>query len=189
VRVRVREGRNRPDRLDGRPGRVVGVAVRDRVLDALQDLLLAGGSPPSLDAVAAAAGVSKGGLLHHFPDRRALAHALVRRVLDTTDAAMAEAAARGEAAATWLRLSAAQGSAARALLALSRVTAAGVDLPVEVAASVGRWQRMISDELGDPLRGEAVRLVGDGLLAEALSGPPPAAERVEALVAHLVGER
>ena len=165
------------------------MAVRDRVLDALQDLLLAGGPAPALDAVAAAAGVSKGGLLHHFPDRRALAHALVRRVLDATDAAMVEAAERGEAAATWLRLSAAQGPEARALLALARVSAGGVDLPAEAAASIARWQRMMVDEVGDPVHGEVVRLVGDGLLAEALSGPPPAAERVEALVAHLLGQR
>jgi hypothetical protein len=33
-----------------------------------------------------------------------------------------------------------------------------------------------------------VRLVGDGLLAEALTGSAPSSERVEALVAHLVGE-
>lgn len=165
------------------------MTVRDRVLDALQDLVLSGGPAPALDAVAAAAGVSKGGLLHHFPDRRVLAHALVRRVLDATDALVVEAAQRGDAAATWLRLSAAQGPEARALLALGRVSAGGIDLPPEVAASTARWQEMIVREVGDPLRGEVVRLVGDGLLVEALAGAPPSSERVEALVAHLVGER
>lgn len=164
------------------------MTVRDRVLDALQDLVLSGGPAPALDAVAAAAGVSKGGLLHHFPDRRALAHALVRRVLAGTDALMVEAVQQGEAAATWLRLSAAQGPEARALLALGRVSAGGVDLPPEVATSMARWQEMITLEVGDAVRGEVVRLVGDGLLVEALAGAPPASERVEALVAHLVGE-
>src|SRR5919107_399568 len=142
------------------------MSLRDRVLDALQRLVLAGDPTPTLDAVAAAAGVSKGGLLHHFPDRQALAHGLVHRALAETDATMATAAERGTAAATWLRLSAADGpeqAAARALLSVLRVSAGGVDLPADV-----------------------VRLVGDGLFTEALLGAAPAPERVEALIAHLL---
>ena len=164
------------------------MTVRDRVLDALQELVLAGSAAPALDAVAAAAGVSKGGLLHHFPDRRSLAHGLLHRVLAETGAVMTAAAARGDAAATWLRLSAAQGPEARAMLVLLRVSAGGVDLPPEVGTAMARWQDAITAEVGDPVRGEVVRLVGDGLLAEALTGSAPSSERVEALVAHLVGE-
>lgn len=49
-----------------------------------------------------------------------------------------------------------------------------------------RWEAMIADEVGDPVRAEVVRLVGDGLLAEALlTGTPPAADRVERLIVHL----
>lgn len=169
------------------------MAVRDRVLDALQQLVLAGDPAPALDAVAAAAGVSKGGLLHHFPDRRALSDGLVGRVLAETDAVMTAAAEQGAAAETWLRLSADDGNeqqAARALVALVRLTAGGrLGLPPEVAISIRRWQEMITADVGDPVRGELVRLVGDGLFLEALSGEPPAQERVDALVAHLLGER
>jgi AcrR family transcriptional regulator len=164
---------------------------RDRVLDALQRLVLAGDPAPTLDAVAAAAGVSKGGLLHHFPDRRALAHGLVHRALAETDAAMATAADRGTAAATWLRLSAADGSeqaAARALLSLLRVSAGGLDLPPDVGHAVRRWQSAIEAEVGDPVYADIVRLVGDGLFTEALLGSPPAPERVEALITHLLTE-
>jgi AcrR family transcriptional regulator len=166
------------------------VSIRDRVLDALQELVLDGDPAPSLDAVAAAAGVSKGGLLHHFRDRRALAHGLVLRALAETDAAMTAAAERGTAAETWLRLSATEGAeqgAARALLSLLRVSAGGLDLPPEVDAAVHRWQDAISAELGDPVRAEVVRLVGDGLFTEALLGGAPAPHRVDALVAHLLG--
>ena len=169
------------------------MAVRDRVLDALQQLVLAGDPAPALDAVAAAAGVSKGGLLHHFPDRQALSDGLVRRVLAETDAAMTAAAEQGTAAETWLRLSADDGNeqqAARALIALVRLTAGGrLGLPPEVASSIRRWQEMITADVGDPVRGELVRLVGDGLFLEALSGDPPAPERVDAMVAHLLDER
>lgn len=169
------------------------MAVRDRVLDALQELVLAGDPSPALDTVAAAAGVSKGGLLHHFRDRRALADGLVHRILDETDAVLVAAAARGAVAETWLRLSAADGAeqeAARALLSLARLSAGGrLDLPPEVAAAVGRWRNMIVAEVGDPVRGEVVRLVGDGLFLAALSGDPPTAELVDALVAHLLADR
>jgi len=41
---------------------------RARLLDAYEELLVSGvGATVTLDAVAAAAGVSKGGLLYHFP--------------------------------------------------------------------------------------------------------------------------
>jgi AcrR family transcriptional regulator len=165
------------------------MSLRDRVLDALQRLVLAGDPTPTLDAVAAAAGVSKGGLLHHFPDRQALAHGLVHRALAETDAAMAGAADRGTAAATWLRLSAADGpeqAAARALLSVLRVSAGGVDLPPDVGHAVQRWQSAIEAEVGDPVHADVVRLVGDGLFTEALLGAAPAPERVEALIAHLL---
>lgn len=164
--------------------------LRDRVLDALQQLVLDGDPAPPLDAVAAAAGVSKGGLLHHFPDRRALVHGLVLRALAETGSAMTAAAARGAAAETWLRLSAVDGPehrAARVLLSLLRVAAGRVDLPPEVGVAVRGWQSAIEAEVGDPVRAEVVRLVGDGLFAEALLGSPPAPERVDALVAHLLG--
>lgn len=166
-----------------------GVALRDRVLDALQQLVLDGDPAPTLDAVAAAAGVSKGGLLHHFRDRRALAHGLVHRAVAETDAAMTAAAERGSAAETWLRLSATDGpeqAAARALLSLLRVSVGNVDLPPEVDVAVRHWQSVIEAEVGDPVRAEVVRLVGDGLFIEALLGSPPAPERLDALVAHLL---
>lgn len=168
------------------------MGVRERVLDALQELVLAGDPTPALDTVAAAAGVSKGGLLHHFRDRQALAHGLVHRALAETDSAMTAAAARGAAAETWLRLSAGDGpevAATRALLSLLRVSAGGVDLPAEVAESVRRWQEMITADVGDPVRGDLVRLVGDGLFLESLGGERPAAARVDALVALLLGDR
>lgn len=166
------------------------MAARERVLDALQTLVLAGNSAPSLDAVAAAAEVSKGGLLHHFPDRAAMVRGLLLRAVDHTDAVMTQAAGAGTAAATWLRMSAAAGpddEAARAVLALMRLTGAGrLELPVEVGAGMQRWQDLISAELGDPVRGEIVRLVGDGLFVEALTGEAPTSARVDALVDRLL---
>lgn len=53
-------------------------ATRQRLLDAAGDLAFEeGASSLSLDAVAARAGVSKGGLLYHFPSKNALLRAMV----------------------------------------------------------------------------------------------------------------
>lgn len=57
--------------------------MRDRLLDAVERLLVKGGvDAVRLDAVAAEAGVSKGGLLHHFPSKRALVEGVVQRLVD-----------------------------------------------------------------------------------------------------------
>ena len=63
--------------------------TRRRILDAAQDLALtAGAGNLSLDAVAERAGVSKGGLLYHFPTKTRLLEALVADFLGRFDAAL-----------------------------------------------------------------------------------------------------
>ncbi len=166
------------------------MSARDLILDSLQTLVLDGDSSPSLDAVAAGAGVSKGGLLHHFPDRRSLVVGLMLRAVKQTDVVMIQAARDGRAAATWLRMSAMAGptdQAARAVLALIRLTGAGrIELPPEIATAIKRWQDLITAELGDPVAAEIVRLVGDGLFVETLTGGAPDPARVDALVQRLL---
>ena len=64
-------------------------ATRRRILDAAQDLAqCTGAGSLSLDAVAAKAGVSKGGLLYHFPSKNKLMEALVEDYLRRFDTAM-----------------------------------------------------------------------------------------------------
>lgn len=64
-------------------------ATRQRILEAAEALAReAGPSNLSLDAVAAEAGVSKGGLLYHFPSKRALFEGLVEHHLSKTDDAL-----------------------------------------------------------------------------------------------------
>ena len=56
-------------------------AAREKVLDAFQRLLIERGArETTLDAVAQAAGVSKGGLLYHFGSREALIEGLLARL-------------------------------------------------------------------------------------------------------------
>ena len=52
----------------------------DNIIDAAEAVVIeAGASHMTLDAVAAKAGVSKGGLLHHFPNKVSLLMAMVQR--------------------------------------------------------------------------------------------------------------
>lgn len=166
--------------------------LRDRILDQTRRLTLEHGVIPSLNAVADAAGVSKGGLTHHFPTRAALVDGLARRALDEIDHAMTTAAAEGRAAATWLRLSVPAGDDLELFraMAIAHRALAQPDEGVLAASSaaIERWERLIADEVGDPVRARVIRLVGDGLAGNALAGldDPATREGLEALIAHLV---
>lgn len=61
--------------------------TREKILDAATAIAFEQGpSNVSLDAVAARAGVSKGGLLYHFPSKSKLLQSVVSRSLETYDA-------------------------------------------------------------------------------------------------------
>ncbi|EPH43742.1 TetR/AcrR family transcriptional regulator [Streptomyces aurantiacus] len=63
--------------------------MRNRLLNAAERLLVKQGVDAiRLDAVAAEAGVSKGGLLYHFPTRQALVQGVVERLADRFEAVL-----------------------------------------------------------------------------------------------------
>ncbi len=71
------------------------VSVRERVLEAAEQLVIQRGSHElTLEAVAASAGVSKGGLLYHFPGKEALLTAMIAKMVarfeSEIDAALAK---------------------------------------------------------------------------------------------------
>ena len=60
--------------------------ARVRILDAAEQLVASiGGAHLTLDAVAQRAGVSKGGLLHHFPSKDLLLVGMIERHIERTD--------------------------------------------------------------------------------------------------------
>lgn len=164
---------------------------RDEILEATRRLTLRQGVVPSLNAVAADAGVSKGGLIHHFPSRAALVAGLAQSAMERVDAAMRDAASRGAAAVTWLRLSVPDDEELmlfRSLAAAYRVAGeADAELARSALEAVQRWERMIADEVGDAARAQVIRLVGDGLAANVIAGlePTPSASQMDALAASL----
>jgi AcrR family transcriptional regulator len=69
----------------------------DRILDAAADVITARGiSAFTLDAVAQAAGVSKGGLLYHFSSKDSLISGLQRRMASRLVDTLREAEGRSE---------------------------------------------------------------------------------------------
>ena len=75
--------------------------ARDRLLDAAERVVVESGATHlTLDAVAKSAGVSKGGLLYHFPSKEALLEGMLTRHFEDVDAEVAKRLARRSARKT-----------------------------------------------------------------------------------------
>lgn len=63
-----------------------GTQTRKRILDVAQDSILAKGfDATSIEEIVAGAEITKSGFFYHFPDKNALAHALIERHIETED--------------------------------------------------------------------------------------------------------
>ncbi len=153
-------------------------AIHDRVagaiLDAAADLLAAGGEPPSLTEVAAAAGVSRATLYRHFPTRERLLEALGTAARDATAAGLAEADLDAvpvtEAIARLARVIAAGGSKYAALISRFGVSDYHGDAEQQIDTMIrALLQRGIDDGTfrGDLTAGELQFLLGQLLQAAA----------------------
>jgi AcrR family transcriptional regulator len=136
----------------------------------------------TLEAVAAQAGVSKGGLLYHFKSKRELLDALVGRWLDEFQDDID--ADPGGFVAGYVRAS--DGAKAEE----SGLLAALVADPAVLAAVRDRyatWQDRVATEGGDPVEATVARLAADGLwLADLLGMAPPHGELRERVLARLL---
>jgi AcrR family transcriptional regulator len=154
-------------------------AARDKVLDAFQRLLIEHGErETTLDAVAKAAGVSKGGLIYHFGSREALIEGLLGRLeLEAEqDLQLMNTAAEGPVA-YYIRTSAHTDTALDlALIAATRLLQRSHSRTREVLAAVHeRWYQALLAAVGDPAIARLVMLVGYGMYYNAtLAGADPA---------------
>lgn len=158
------------------------MSARDKVLDAFEELLITEGErATTLDAVAARAEVSKGGLLYHFGNKDALVDGLLERLaeLAAADADVMAADPRGPAA-YYVDTSVYDGSPLdRSLVAAARLAQeAHPQARTTIQDVHRRWFTMILAEVADHAVARAIVLLGDGLYYNAVLTGAVAADDV-----------
>lgn len=148
------------------------MSSRDRILDAYAQLLAEEGERfATVDAVAARAGVSKGGVLYHFPSKDHLAGAVCERLetLAAEDALQMRVAEEGPAR-YYVRSSHYAGTPLdRILVAASRLRQAGdARARAAIESAAAEWLSILHEAIGDLDTARAVKLIGDGLYYNAL---------------------
>lgn len=155
---------------------------RDKILDALASIIVNEGmAAATLDAVCARAGVSKGGLLYHFPSREAMFDGLQQRLLGSVDAAVAEAPTDPHALIEWYLsepvIDDTESGIYAALIATARADATGDVAAARLAELFDRYFVPLRT-LADPALAAHVEMVADGMFLRAILGltiPGPAA--------------
>jgi len=171
----------------------------DQLLDAASRVLLTRGAEQlTLAAVAAEAGVSKGGLFYHFATKAALVEGMVRRLIGQFDAALAQVGDEpGAATRAYLRntVGPEPGADPGTDPGTAAVLAALVvdpDALIPLRSAYQRWQQRLDHDGIDPATASAVRLAADGWwLARLLDLAPPDGdlhERTWALLSNLIEE-
>lgn len=152
--------------------------TRNEVLDAAEAIVAESGvAALTFEAIARMAGVSKGGILYHFPSKDALTGAMIDRFTSRFDAAWADLAAgdperHGRKLRAYVRASLAgePGLGGTFDKACGSITAALANFPERldpVRAQSERMQRAVETDGLDPVLATILRLAVDGLwLAE-----------------------
>ena len=195
TRTGSRISRTAAGRAAARPARRSGAkagGTRARLLDAAERHLLANGADSlTLEAVAAAAEASKGGLLYHFPTKDALVEALVQRAVDQVDAVLGAAAESTEPGA-FSRAFLAEGMPAvprggPVVQQPDRLTAALVGAATidpgflePLRSAYLRWQARLEHDGIDPVTATLVRLAVDGWWMAAVLDLPPVTPEIYA---------
>lgn len=148
-------------------GSLKHMSAREKILDAYEALLIEEGErATSLNAIAAKAGVSKGGLLYHFPDKTTLIDGLLARLEQLAHKDLEAMAQSPEGPSSYyLRTSTYTDDAlGRVYVAASRLRQ---DAAAEVARAYediqGRWLQLIRTEVKSEAAARAILLLGDGL--------------------------
>lgn len=170
--------------------------TRERILDALEAVIAAHGTAgTTLEAVAAEAGVSKGGLLYHFGTKEALFTGLLERLrrLAEEDVAQWTSSPDGLVRAYLDSSTDAEGSYTNTLIAALRLVGTpNIDVEGAIVDSFETWYSTLSADIDDPVTARLVHLVGDGLYLHSLVGSqahPLDAQVVERVVGFVDAAR
>ena len=150
-------------------------ATKRRILDASEQVVLRDGvGHLTLDAAAAEAGLSKGGVLYHFPSRGALVAAMVTRIIEQFDQDIAsylpdpgtpEADRPGAYTRAYVRatLEPVTPGEERLGAALLAAVASEPELVVPLQEAAAGWQARLIDDGLDPTLSTLIRVACDGL--------------------------
>ncbi|MFI2101924.1 TetR/AcrR family transcriptional regulator [Isoptericola sp. NPDC019693] len=156
-------------------------AARAKVLHAFAELLVESGErAATIEAVADRAGVSKGGLLYHFPSKDALVDGLLDRLgeLTATDVDTMRDAPEGAADYLLRTSTVIDGDFGVLYLAASRLAQGAYPRARDVLdAAQTAWTETVREEVGDPVLARAVSLMGEGLYALASFGASSLGDR------------
>lgn len=148
------------------------MSAKEKLMDAFEDILIERGeNAATLDAVAKQAGVSKGGLLYHFPSKAALVDGLADRL----EARMAEDIARMRAADEgptqyYIRTSSVTGDTyGRVLIAANKLSGSDTARIDEIQRTGQRTiLAILEEQTGSAAAAQALLLMGDGLYYNSL---------------------
>jgi AcrR family transcriptional regulator len=148
--------------------------TRDRLLDAFESLLVTSGSrAATLDAVAAEAEVSKGGLLYHFHSKDELVEGMLDRLREqgAADVEIMRSASCGPVE-YYLTTSVDTGSDFdRALVAAARIAQENDSRASAALADLREgWFAVLGEHLGDEPLARTIQLIGDGLYFDDTTG-------------------
>jgi len=156
------------------PKRVPPPSTREQILDAANAVVaLKGVANLTLEEVAREAGLSKGGVLYHFPSKEALTAAMIERFIRRFDDAMTEVAARdpverGSYTRAYVRVS--MGDIPGGTDLIDRVngslTAALANYPERLAPvreQGARSQKLVANDGLDPILASIIRFAIAGM--------------------------
>lgn len=181
---------SRPSAAPGPPARGGG-DTKSRILDAAEEVVLRDGvARLTLDAAAAEAGLSKGGVLYHFPTRDSLVAGMVAKIIDEFDRDIDQRLEHDREPGCFTRayLGATMEPSAprpdgedRLGAALIAAAAAQPELLAPLQQAADRWQDRLEHDGIDPTVATVLRLACDGLWMCDLFGlaAPARARRVE----------
>lgn len=148
------------------------MSARDEILRAYTEILNNDGErAATLEAVAARANVSKGGLLYHFGSKRILAEALVERFTEVAEQDLeAMRTSPDGPAAYYLHTSNFQNTEFdQLIIAVYHLSREFDDRPAEAMRRIQQaWFDLILEEVGDRAVTRAIVLMGDGLYYNAM---------------------
>lgn len=169
----------------------ISSATRIGILDAVGQVVLEKGFESlTLDAVAQQAGVSKGGLLYHFPSKKNLIEAMIQRHIAEVDVSLAYELEKngGDYLSAYIRASFVFNPQRNKIsFALLATVANDPDLLKPLRARFYKMQSEIAAAASSPELGTIIRLALDGLwISDVFDYAPPSQEMREKMAETLL---